>query len=164
LLFGIGIRHVGERTAQILASHFGSIDRLEQAASEELEAVHEIGPKLAESIHQFFLQPENRALIERLRKSGLPMHADIVQQPKAEQTLAGKTFVLTGTLDTMTREEAAARIAERGGRVSSSVSKKTSFVVAGRDPGSKLEKARDLGVTILDEQQFGALLVGGPAK
>jgi DNA ligase (NAD+) len=158
LLFGIGIRHVGERTAQILASHFGSVDRLEKATREELETVHEIGPKLAESIHQFFLQPENRALVERLRKSGLPMHTDIVEQPKAEQTLAGKTFVLTGTLDTMTREEAAARIAERGGRVSSSVSRKTSFVVAGRDPGSKLEKARDLGVVILDEQQFAAML------
>jgi DNA ligase (NAD+) len=158
LLFGIGIRHVGERTAQILANHFGSADRLEKATSEELETVHEIGPKLAESIHQFFRQPENRALIERLRKSGLPMHADIVEQPKAEQTFAGKTFVLTGTLDTMTREQAAAFITERGGRVSSSVSKKTSFVVAGRDPGSKLEKAQELGVTILDEQQFGAML------
>jgi len=159
LLFGIGIRHVGERTAQILASHFGSIDRLEKATREELEAVHEIGPKLAESIHQFFRQPENLALIERLRKSGLPMHADIVEQSKAEQTLAGKTFVLTGTLDTMTREEAAARITERGGRVSSSVSKKTSFVVAGRDPGSKLDKARDLGVTTLSEDEFKELLL-----
>jgi DNA ligase (NAD+) len=158
LLFGIGIRHVGERTAQILASHFGSVERLEQATSEELEAVHEIGPKLAESIHQFFRQPENRALIERLRTSGLPMRADIVEQPKAEQTFAGKTFVLTGTLDTMTREEAAALVTQRGGRVSSAVSKKTSFVVAGRDPGSKLEKARDLGVSILDEQEFRRML------
>jgi DNA ligase (NAD+) len=158
LLFGIGIRHVGERTAQILASHFGSVERLEQATSEELEAVHEIGPKLAESIHQFFRQPENRALIERLRTSGLPMRADIVEQPKAEQTFAGQTFVLTGTLDTMTREEAAALVTQRGGRVSSAVSKKTSFVVAGRDPGSKLEKARDLGVSILDEQEFRRML------
>ncbi|HEY2380280.1 MAG TPA: NAD-dependent DNA ligase LigA [Terriglobia bacterium] len=158
LLFGIGIRHVGERTAQILAGHFGSIERLEQASSEDLEAVHEIGPKLAESVHQFFRQPENRALIERLRAAGLPMRGDIVEQPKPEQTFAGKTFVLTGTLDTMTREEAAALIAERGGRVSSSVSKKTGFVVAGRDPGSKLDKARELGVTILDEPEFRGML------
>lgn len=158
LLFGIGIRHVGERTAQILAGHFGSIERLEQASREELETVHEIGPKLAESIFQFLRQPENRALIDRLRSSGLPMHADIVEQPKAEQKFAGKTFVLTGTLDSMTRDEAAALITERGGRVSSSVSKKTSFVVAGRDPGSKLDKARDSGVSILDEQQFRGML------
>jgi len=157
-LFGIGVRHVGERTAQILAKHFGSIERLEQASQEELEQVHEIGPKLAESIHQFFRQPENRALIERLRGAGLPMASDTVEQPKAAQVFAGKTFVLTGTLDTMTREEAAGLIAERGGRVSSSVSKKTGFVVAGRDAGSKLEKARDLGVHILDEQQFRAML------
>src|SRR5215467_11625984 len=164
LLFGIGIRHVGERTAQILAGHFGSLERLEQATSEELETVHEIGPKLAESIHQFFRQPENRALIERLRASGLPMRADIVEQPTAEQAFAGKTFVLTGTLDTMTREEAAALLTQRGGRVSSSVSKKTSFVVAGRDPGSKLEKARDLGVSVLDEQEFRAVLDAGKAR
>lgn len=158
LLFGVGIRHVGERTAQILAGHFGSIERLEQASQEELEEVHEVGPKLAESIYQFFRQSENRALIERLRAAGLPMKSDAVGQPKAAQVFAGKTFVLTGTLDTMTREEASALIAERGGRVSSSVSKKTGFVVAGRDPGSKLEKARELGVPILDEQQFRAML------
>src|SRR5438552_4468686 len=158
LLFGIGIRHVGERTAQILARHFGSIERLEAASQEELEQVHEIGPKLAESIHQFFRLPENRALVERLRAAGLPMTSDGVEQPKAIQVFTGKTFVLTGTLDTMSREEAGALIAERGGRVSSSVSKKTDFVVAGRDPGSKLEKARELGVHILDEQQFRAML------
>ena len=123
-----------------------------------MEEVHEIGPKLAETIFLFFRQPENRALLERLRAAGLPMHSDIVEQPKAEQVFTGKTFVLTGTLDTMTRDEAAALIAQRGGRVSSSVSKKTSFVVAGRDPGSKLDKAGELGVSILDEQQFRAML------
>jgi DNA ligase (NAD+) len=158
LLFGIGIRHVGERTAQILASHFGSVERLERASVEELEAVHEIGPKLAESVHQFLRRPENRALIERLRQAGLPMRSEIVEEPGAEQVFAGKTFVLTGTLDTLSREEAAGLITERGGRVSSSVSKKTSFVVAGSDPGSKLEKARALGVAILDEAQFRAML------
>lgn len=158
LLFGIGIRHVGERTAQILARQFGSIERLEQASSEELEHVHEIGPKLAESIDQFFRLQENRALLKRLREAGLPMKSDAVEQPQAEQLFAGKTFVLTGTLDTITREEAAALIAMRGGRVSSSVSKKTGFVVAGRDPGSKLEKARELGVPILNESEFRAML------
>jgi DNA ligase (NAD+) len=158
LLFGIGIRHVGERTAQILARHFGSINRLENASREELEQVHEIGPKLAESIYQFLRQPENRALIERLRNEGLPMKSDTVEEPQRAQVFAGKTFVLTGTLDTMTREEAASLIAERGGRVSSSVSKKTHFVLAGRDAGSKLQKARDLGVRILDEREFAAML------
>jgi DNA ligase (NAD+) len=158
LLFGLGIRHVGERTAQILAKEFGSIERLEQASQEELEQVHEIGPKLAESIYNFFRQPENRELIERLRAAGLPMAAEVVQQPRESQVFAGKTFVLTGTLDTLTREEAAALIEQRGGRVSSSVSKKTSYVLAGRDPGSKLEKAREIGLQILDEHQFRAML------
>jgi DNA ligase (NAD+) len=158
LLFGIGIRHVGERTAQILARHFGSIERLEHASPEELEQVHEIGPKLAESIYQFLRQPENRALTERLRNAGLPMKSDAVEEPQRAQVFAGKTFVLTGTMDTMTREEATALIAERGGRVSSSVSKKTDFVLAGRDAGSKLQKAQDLGVRILDEREFSAML------
>jgi DNA ligase (NAD+) len=158
LLFGIGIRHVGERTAQILAKHFGSIERLEAASKEELEQVHEIGPKLAESIWQFLRQPENRALIERLRAAGLPMKAAGVEEPGLAQVFAGKTFVLTGTLDSMSREEASARIAERGGRVSSSVSKKTDFVVAGKDAGSKLEKARGLNLQILDEHQFIGML------
>jgi DNA ligase (NAD+) len=158
LLFGIGIRHVGERTAQILSGRFGSAERLEKASVEELEAVHEIGPKLAESVHQFFKQPENRALIDRLRDAGLPMRSAIVEEPGVEQIFAGKTFVLTGTLDSLTREEAAALITDRGGRVSSSVSKKTSFVVAGRDPGSKLDRAQALGVAILDEAQLRAML------
>jgi DNA ligase (NAD+) len=158
LLFGIGIRHVGERTAQILARHFGSIERLEHASPEELEQVHEIGPKLAESIYRFLRQPENHALIERLRNAGLPMKSDAVEEPQLAPVFAGKTFVLTGTLDTMTREEATALIAERGGRVSSSVSKKTDFVLAGRDAGSKLQKAQDLGVRILDEREFSAML------
>src|SRR5437016_7564655 len=158
LLFGIGIRHVGERTAQILAKHFGSVEGLEQASQEELERVYEVGPKLAESIHQFFRQRENRALIERLRKAGLPMAADIVEEPKAAHVLAGKTIVLTGTLETMTRDEATTLIEERGGRVTASVSKKTGFVVAGRDAGSKLEKAQKLGIEILNEQQFRAML------
>jgi DNA ligase (NAD+) len=158
LLFGLGIRHVGERTAQILAREFGSIERLEQASKEELEQVHEVGPKLAESIYEFLKQPENRALIERLQHAGLPMQSDEPVAPKAPQRFAGKTFVLTGTLDGVSRDEAAALIEERGGRVSSSVSKKTSYVLAGKDPGSKLDKARELGVEILDQQQFVRML------
>jgi len=158
LLFGIGIRHVGERTAQILARRFRSIERLEQASQEELETVHEIGPKLAESIYNFLKQPENRQLIERLRQAGLRMESEAVEEEQTGQVFAGKTFVLTGTLDGMTRDEATALIEQRGGRVTSSVSKKTSFVLGGRDAGSKLEKARDLGVQILDEQEFRAML------
>jgi DNA ligase (NAD+) len=158
LLFGVGIRHVGERTAQILARQFGSIERLEAASQEELEQVHEIGPKLAESIYNFFRQPENRGLIERLRSAGLPMKSGDVEQPQVSQAFTGQTFVLTGTLDAMTREDATARIVERGGRVSASVSKKTNYVVAGRDAGSKLEKAQQLGVQILSEDEFRAML------
>jgi DNA ligase (NAD+) len=158
LLFGIGIRHVGERTAQILARHFGSMEALENASPDDLERVNEVGPKLAESIHQFLLQPENNALIRRLAQAGLPMKADLSESAPGEQPLSGKTFVLTGTLDTMTREEATALIEARGGKVSSSVSKKTAFVVAGSDAGSKLEKARNLGVAILNEEQLRAML------
>jgi DNA ligase (NAD+) len=157
LLFGLGIRHVGERTAQLLTEHFGSMQKLEQASKEELEQVHEVGPKLAESIYEFFREPRNIELIERLRKVGLPMRAEVVPE-RAPQKFAGKIFVLTGTLEGMTREQATALIEERGGRVTGSVSKKTSFVVAGADPGSKLEKARSLGVSIVDEAEFGAML------
>ena len=131
---------------------------MEKASQEELEQVHEVGPKLAESIFKFLKQPENRELIKRLRDARLPMKSETVEDEQPEQIFAGKTFVLTGTLDGMTRDEATALIEQRGGRVSSSVSKKTSFVLAGRDPGSKLEKARDLGVQILDEQAFRAML------
>jgi DNA ligase (NAD+) len=158
LIFGIGIRHVGERTAQILAGRFGSLERLEQASVEDLEHIHEIGPIVAESIYQFFREPQNRLLVEKLRGAGLRMECEAVEEPKLAQVFAEKAFVLTGTLETMTREEASALIQERGGRVSSSVSKKTDFVVAGQDPGSKLEKARKLGVAILDETEFRAML------
>ena len=113
---------------------------------------------MAESIYQFLRQPENRALIERLRAAGLPTKSYDVEQPQLGHIFAGKTFVLTGTLDTMTREEATSLIVQRGGRVSSSVSKKTDFVLAGRDAGSKLDKAQQLGVRILDEREFRAML------
>jgi DNA ligase (NAD+) len=158
VIFGIGIRHVGERTAQILARRFGSIDQLEQASKEELERVPEIGPIVAESIYQFFREPHNRTLIEKLREAGLRMKPADVESPRIDQSFSGKIFVLTGTLDTLTRDEASALILERGGRVTSSVSKKTDFVLAGRDAGSKLDKARQLGVRILDEREFRAML------
>ncbi len=158
ILFGLGIRHVGERTAQILAEQFGSMERLAEASQAELELVHEVGPKLAESIYHFFHEPKNLELVERLRKASLVMKAETAAKLRAVQIFAGKTFVLTGTLAGMTREEASELIQQRGGRVSSSVSKKTSYVLAGADPGSKLDKARQLAVPILDERQFRAML------
>jgi DNA ligase (NAD+) len=157
LLFGIGIRHVGERTAQLLAEHFGSMDRLSDASIEELEQVHEVGPKLAESIHHFFREKQNRALIDRLEKLGLKMKSD-VPTDRPRQVLAGKTFVVTGTLDGMSRDEAEGLISKFGGRVTKSVSKKTDYVLAGRDPGSKLDKARELGIPVIDEPAFRAML------
>jgi DNA ligase (NAD+) len=158
LLFGLGIRHVGERTAQILAEHFGSMERLQSARQEELEQVHEIGPTLAESIHNFFRQPENLKLIERLRDAGLPMRANVMRGPEQPQVFAGKTFVLTGTLPGLSREEATELIVQRGGRVSGSVSRKTTFLLAGQDAGSKLEKARESGVEIISEEEFRKML------
>ena len=157
LLFGMGIRHVGERTAQLLAQYFGTMDDIIKATPEELEQVHEVGPEIAESIRRFFHEPHNRELIERLREYGLPMKA-AVQRTRQAQVFAGKTFVITGTLDGMTRDEATSLIEERGGRVTSSVSKKTSYLVAGKEPGSKLDKARENGVPIIDEQTLRGML------
>jgi DNA ligase (NAD+) len=157
LLFGLGIRHVGERTAQLLAEHFGSMDDFSRATPEELEQVHEVGPEIGESIRRFFHEPQNRELIERLRNYGLNMKA-AMRRERVPQVLAGKTFVITGTLDGMTREEATSLIEQRGGRVSSSVSSKTSFLVAGADPGSKLDKARASGVPVIDEQMLRGML------
>jgi DNA ligase (NAD+) len=157
LLFGIGIRHVGERTAQLLAEHFGSMKRLAEASPEELEQVDEVGPRLSESIHHFFHEKQNRALIKRLEDLGLKMESD-VQSDRPRQVLAGKVFVVTGTLDGMSREEAEALISKFGGRVTKSVSKKTDYVLAGRDPGSKLDKARELGISVIDEPALRAML------
>jgi DNA ligase (NAD+) len=157
LLFGLGVRHVGERTAQLLAEHFGSMEDLSLATPEELEQVREVGPEIGESIRRFFHEPQNRDLIERLRNYGLNMKA-AVRRERVPQVLAGKTFVITGTLDGMTREEATSLIEQRGGRVSSSVSKKTSYLVAGADPGSKLDKARAAGVPVIDEQILRGML------
>jgi DNA ligase (NAD+) len=155
VLFGLGIRFVGERTAQLLADAFGSVDALLAATPEELERVQEVGPRVAAAVHEFFAEPRNRELIERLRKSGLVFTAE---RRKRSAKLEGLTFVLTGTLPTLTREEAKDRIEAAGGRVSGSVSKKTSYVVSGEEAGSKLDKARDLKVPVIGEAELLEML------
>ena len=156
VIFGLGIRHVGERLAQTLAEQFGSLDRLMEASQEELEEVPDVGPRVAESIRQFFEERQNRILIEHLRRVGLRFEE--TRRARAAGPLAGKSFVLTGTLERHTREQAQRLIEEAGGKLTSSVSKKTDYVVAGADAGSKLEKARALGVPVLDEREFDRLL------
>jgi DNA ligase (NAD+) len=152
VLTALGIRFVGERTAVFLAEYFGSMEAIESAAPEQLQQAEEVGPKIAESIYQFFREPQNRALVERLRAAGLQFtHA--TSRPKAGP-LAGYTFVLTGTLPTLSRDEAKQAIESAGGKVSGAVSKKTSYLVAGEDAGSKLVKAQELGVRILSEEQL----------
>jgi DNA ligase (NAD+) len=148
VLFALGIRFVGERTAQLLAEAFGSMDALMEASTEELEAVDEVGPRVAQAIHEFFTEAKNRELVDKLRHAGLTFTAE--KKRKSSQ-LEGLTFVLTGTMPDLTREEAKARIEAAGGRVSGSVSKKTSYLVAGEDAGSKLDKARELKVPVIDE-------------
>ena len=156
LIYALGIRFVGERTAQLLSDHFGSMDRLAEAGEEELKEVTEVGPKVAEGILEFFSESANRKLIERLKAAGVNMKGER-QAPKSAK-LAGKTFVFTGTLARRSREEAEALVASHGGKTGGSVSKKTSYVVVGTDPGSKFEKAKTLGVPILDEGQFEKLI------
>lgn len=155
VLFGLGIRFIGERTAQWLAEEFGSLDALMAASAEELERVNEVGPRVSQAILEFFAEPRNRALIERLREAGLTFTAE---KRKKSSQLEGLTFVLTGTLPTLTREEAKAKIESAGGRVSGSVSKKTHYVVAGEEAGSKLEKAHALEVKVIDEAGLMRLL------
>lgn len=151
VLFGLGIRFVGERTAGLLATHFGSIDALMDASREQLVAVNEVGPRVADAIFEFFAEEKNRALVRDLRELGFTMPAP---ERKAGGVLEGKTVVLTGTLPTLSREEAKERIEAAGGKVSGAVSKKTSFVVAGEEAGSKLDKARELGIEIIDEAEL----------
>lgn len=151
VLFALGIRYVGAKASAILAQHYGDIDKLAGAGAEELMAIAEIGPKIAESIVSYFADPANRAFIEKLKAAGVKMTEE---RPAAvSQELAGKTFVLTGTLS-IPRKEAEALIIACGGKVASAVSKKTSYVVAGAEAGSKLDKARELGITVLDEDSF----------
>jgi DNA ligase (NAD+) len=156
LLYGLGIRFVGTQTAQILAGDFGTIAAIAQASEEELQRSEGIGPEVARSVALFFEQAPNLEMIERLRAAGVVMEAP--KRPKTLGILHGKTFVLTGTLPEMTREEAAELIVAAGGKVTGSVSKKTDYVVAGSEPGSKLNKAEQLGVTILDETGLRKLL------
>jgi DNA ligase (NAD+) len=152
LIFALGIRHVGERLARTLASHFRSLDALAEATAEDLTEAEDIGPKVAESILFFFGQPENTALIRRLKEAGLNFEARA--EKRGPGPLEGKTFVLTGTLDAMEREKARELIEGWGGKVTSSVSSKTDYVVVGESPGSKLDKARQLNIAILNEQEF----------
>jgi len=158
-LYALGIRHVGESTAKDLARHFGRLVRIVDASVEQLLEVNDVGPVVAQSIHTFFAQPHNREVVEQLRAAGVhwPEH-DGMATPGAPQPLAGKTFVLTGTLPGWSREEAKAAIEAAGGKVSGSVSKKTDYVVAGAEAGSKLDKARELNVSVLDEAALRALL------
>ena len=158
LIYGLGIRHVGERTAGILAREFGSLERLSKASVEELDNVHEIGLTMAESIHDWFADKGNARLCERLHAAGVRTELEKGATKNEPQTFAGKIFVLTGTLPAMKRDEATALIEARGGRVTSSVSKKTDFLLAGAEPGSKLEKANQLGVKVIDENQFKKML------
>ena len=162
LVYGLGIRHVGARTADLLAARFGSLGALAEASAEELESVEEVGPIIAESVRAFFAAGGNRELIERLRQAGVdPVEATPpVPEDAAPSALVGKTFVLTGTLHEMTRAEAKARIEALGGRVAGSVSGNTDYVVAGESPGSKLAKAEQLGVAVLDEAGLRTLLEG----
>ena len=162
LIFALGIREVGEVTAAALAAAFGDLDPLMQAEEADLLAVPDVGPIVARHVRSFFDQPDNRRVIEALRERGVRWPA--VEPPEdtgQAQPLAGKTFVVTGTLDGLSRDEAKARIQQAGGKVTSSVSKKTDYLVAGADPGSKLEKARSLGVAIIDQAELEALLTGG---
>jgi DNA ligase (NAD+) len=160
VLMGLGIRFVGERTAELLSEEFGSIEALRAASAEELERVEEVGPRISQAILEFFAQPANRTLIKSLDKAGVGMTAEKRQR---STKLAGLTFVLTGTLPTLTREAAKARIEAAGGKTAATVSKKTSYVVAGDDAGSKLDKARNLNIPVLNETALLALLAAAPA-
>jgi DNA ligase (NAD+) len=158
VLLGLGIRFVGERTAQFLADAFGTMDRVMEASEDELERVQEIGPRISTAILEFFALPGNRELVEKLRAAGLNFSAE---KKKTSSKLNGLTFVLTGTLPSLTREEAKKRIEGEGGNVTGSVSKKTNYVVAGADAGSKLDTARKLNVPVLDEPGLMKLLEQG---
>jgi DNA ligase (NAD+) len=156
-LFALGVREVGEATARALAVHFGTLDNLMNASEAELEQVPDVGPIVASHIRRFFEEPHNREIIRELLDAGVrPRETEPVKA--SESALAGKTFVLTGAMDSMTREEAKERLMSLGAKVTGSVSKKTNYLVAGADPGSKLDKANELGVEVLDEKSFLNLL------
>jgi len=157
LLYGFGIRHVGERAARALADHFGSIDRIAAAPVEEIAAIDGVGDVIARAAREFFDRPETQELIEKLRRAGVRLEE---QRQARGGPLLGKTFVITGTLDKFSREEAKARIESLGGKVTNSLSSKTDYLVVGESPGTKLDKATKLGVKTLDEAAFVALLDG----
>jgi DNA ligase (NAD+) len=156
LLFALGIRHVGVKAAGLLARHLGDIAKVREASVEELVTIEEIGPKIAESLSAWFGAEENLELIAKLRAAGVKLTED--RPVVAGGIFSGKTFVLTGTLPSLTRSEATAIIEGQGGKVAGSVSKKTDCVLAGEEAGSKLAKAQELGVKVLDEEEFRALL------
>ncbi|MES2887479.1 MAG: NAD-dependent DNA ligase LigA [Pseudomonadota bacterium] len=164
-LFSLGIRHIGETTAKDLAKHFGALDRLMDASEEALLQVRDVGPVVAHSLHTFFEQTHNREVVEQLRTAGLQWDESAGSAAStAPQTLAGTTWVLTGSLPTLSREQAKEMIESAGGKVTGSVSKKTHYVLAGSEAGSKLEKANELGVTVLDETEFKQRLLSAPPE
>jgi len=154
LLDGIDMRHVSERYAKILANNYRSVNRLAEASVEDLDAIPEIGLTVAESVYEWFRNSRNIELVERLKAAGVKLEADGAGTALLDERFVGKTFVLTGTLESLTRDQASKLIEERGGRVSSSVSKKTDYVLAGSEAGSKLAKAVSLGVLVLNEDEF----------
>jgi DNA ligase (NAD+) len=159
-LFGLGIRHVGEATAKELVRHFGTLDAIMDASEEALVSVNDVGPIVARSLHTFFAQAHNREVVEQLRACGLTWE-EVEAAVQAPKPLAGKTFVLTGTFPTLSRDQAKDLLEAAGAKVAGSVSKKTDYVVAGAEAGSKLEKAQALGVAVIDEAAMTALLQGG---
>ena len=153
LIYALGIRHVGEHVARVLANHFGTLDKLSTASEEELQDIHEVGPQVAQSVNKFFAEPRNQQVLERLFAGGVKVQQKLVDE-QTEQKFAGMTFVFTGALEKFTRDEAEKMVLDRGGRAASSVSKKTNYVVAGPGAGSKLAKAEQLGVDVLTEDEF----------
>jgi len=162
VIFALGILHVGGEMAGLLANHFGSIDKLSDASGEELLSIPTVGPKLADSITAFFGQEQNRSLLNRLRKAGFRLEEEAVKPE--ELPLAGQEFVITGRLETFTRQEAEAQVKALGGSIGSSVTRETTYLVVGADPGSKLTRARALGVKQLTEEEFLRLLRQAPQK
>jgi DNA ligase (NAD+) len=157
-LFGLGIRHVGEATAKALHRHFGQLDAVMAASEEQLTQVPDVGPVVAQSIHTFFAQPHNREVVEQLRACGVTWEEGEPSSAAAPKPLAGQTFVITGTLPTLSRDAAKDLLEAAGAKVAGSVSKKTHYLLAGADAGSKLDKARELGVAVIDETTMLALL------
>lgn len=160
LLFGLGIRHVGNRLADIIASYYGTMDAVVEAQREELPHLEDVGEAVAESLHGFFQNPDNRDLVARLRAAGVRMEMEQKQVAEGPQLLAGKTLVVTGKLNHFTRDEIPERIAALGGRAAGNVSKSTDYLIAGENAGSKRSKAESLGVPVLTEEEFKAMIGG----